>query len=94
MKYEEGFKKEAVKLAVEIGIKKAGEELGVPYYTLREWKRKEREYGEIAYVGSGRKRIEKGREREIELEKELNRVKRANEILKGALSFFVREQKR
>jgi len=93
-KYDKQFKEEAVKLAKEVGLKKASEELGVSYHTLSGWKNKERIYGEGAHIGSGNKREEKGKERETELEKEVMRLKRANEILKGALSFFVQEQKR
>ena len=93
-KYDKQFKEEAVKMAYEVGLKKASEELGVPYYTLSGWKSKEKLYGAGAYVGSGKKRVEKGKERETELEREVNRLKRANDILKGALSFFVAEQKR
>jgi len=93
-KYDKMFKEEAVKLSKEVGQKQASRDLGIPYYTLREWVRKEEEYGKRAYVGSGKKRIEAGKERETELEKEIQRLKRANEILKGALSFFVAEQKR
>lgn len=36
MTYEKSFKEEAVKLSDEIGLKKASEQLGIPYYTLAE----------------------------------------------------------
>ena len=36
--YEKSFKEEAVKLSDEIGIKKAAAQLGVPYYTLADWR--------------------------------------------------------
>lgn len=35
-KYDNAFTEEAVKLSDEIGIKKAAEQLGVPYYSLAE----------------------------------------------------------
>jgi len=91
-KYDKMFKEESVKMSKEVGPKKASEELGIPYNTLKGWIKKERKYGESAHVGSGKKRKEEGRERE--LEEEIMRLKRTNEILKGALSFFVQEQKR
>ena len=33
MTYDKSFKEEAVRLSDEIGVKKASEQLGVPYYT-------------------------------------------------------------
>ncbi len=50
-KYDEKFKVEAVKLAKEIGTKKAAEELGMPKNTLGGWISKVRK-GEID-TGSG-----------------------------------------
>lgn len=41
-KYEAKYKQEAVKLAKEIGAKKASEELKIPYGTLYDWIKKER----------------------------------------------------
>ena len=34
MKYNKEFKAEALKLSDEIGVKKAAQQLGLPYYTL------------------------------------------------------------
>ena len=36
--YEKSFKEEAVKLSDEIGVKKGAAQLGVPYYTLADWR--------------------------------------------------------
>ena len=44
MKYSKEFKSEALKLSDEIGIKKAAAQLGIPYYTLADW-RKDRSRG-------------------------------------------------
>ena len=41
-KYEAKYKQEAVKLAKEVGAKKASEELKIPYGTLYDWIKKER----------------------------------------------------
>ena len=86
-KYDKMFKEESVKLAKEVGPTKASEELGIPYDTLKGWIRKYKAYGDKAYIGSGRKRVEKGKERETELEEEISRLKRANDILKGITKF-------
>ncbi|MFF2479944.1 transposase [Paenibacillus sp. NPDC058071] len=40
-RYDKAFKEEAVRLSDEIGSKKAAEQLGVAYYTLREWRSEE-----------------------------------------------------
>ncbi len=39
MNYDNEFRQEALKLSDEIGVKKASELLGVPYYTLSAWRR-------------------------------------------------------
>ena len=49
--YDEEFKKQAIKLGKEVGIKAAAEELGIPKGTLGTWLKKART-GEID-TGSG-----------------------------------------
>ena len=39
-KYSKEFKEEALKLSDEIGNKKAASQLGIPYYTLADWRNK------------------------------------------------------
>jgi transposase len=95
MRYEKEFKEETVKLAGEIGTKKAAESLGVPYHTVLDWTRAKRDAGEHAFVGSGHKRqlpAQVGRDQE--LERENRELKRANDILKDALYFFAQDRKR
>ena len=46
MTYEKSFKIEAVKLSDEIGIKKAADQLGIPYYTLADWRHRQNVMGE------------------------------------------------
>ena len=96
MKYDNAFKLEALKLSDEIGVRKAAAQLGIPYYTLAEWRSIRRHEGEAAFVGSGNKREpadEKDR-RIQELEAELRETKRANEILKDALGFFAESRRK
>ena len=93
--YEKSFKEEAVRLSDDIGVKQAAAQLGIPYWTLADWRaRKTR--GSQAFVGSGHKRLptdEKER-RILELEKENSELKRANEILKDALGFFAESRRK
>ena len=94
--YEKSFKEEAVKLSDEIGIKKAAAQLGVPYYTLADWRHRQNIHGDQAHVGSGHKR-ETGDEidrRIRELERENAELARANEILQEALGFFAKNRKK
>ena len=53
MQYDKEFKLQALELSDDIGVKKAAEQLGFPYFTLAEWRaiRKHRDTG--AFVGSG-----------------------------------------
>ena len=61
-KYEAEYKKEAVKIAKEVGTKKASEELKIPYGTLYDWIKKERkgalETGEAKTPSEGRREPE------------------------------------
>ena len=94
--YEKSFKEEAIKLSDEIGVKKAAGQLGIPYYTLADWRYKQRNYGDRAHVGSGHKR-EPGDEKDQrirQLEKENAELQRANEILQEALGFFAKNRKK
>jgi transposase len=75
-------------LSDEIGVKKSAAQLGIPYYTLAEWRQKRNKYGALAIVGSGNERTDPQRKREPELEKENAELRRANEILKRSARFF------
>lgn len=90
-RYKKEFKEEAIKLSDEIGLKKASAQLGIEYYTLAEW-RKSR--NTKAKEPINQLTDEEANKRIKELEKELNEVKQANEILKDALGFFVKDRKR
>lgn len=96
MAYDKSFKEEAVKLAQEIGTRKASEQLGLSFYTLREWRRTQERYGEKAFVGSGHKQtpLDPQEQKILEMEKEIRELKRANEILQEALGFFAANRKK
>lgn len=92
--YDKTFKDQAIKLSDEIGVRRAADQLGIPYFTLSDWRRKRKQYGEAAHIGSGHVRIDPDKQREHELEREIAELRRANGILKEALGFFVQDQKR
>ena len=76
-------------MPVEIGTEKAAEQLGLPYYTIAEWRKKRSENLKKDNVESGDMT-----ERERQLFAENMRLKQANEILKDALGFFAEDRKR
>lgn len=88
--YSKEFKEEAKRLGDEIGVKKAAEQLGIPYYTLADWrnrsKHKPKETVELSE--------EELRNRNRELEREIAELKEANNILKDALGFFAKDRRR
>lgn len=95
MQYDKNFKEEAVRLSDEIGVKKAASQLGIPYYTLADWRYARKHHGEAAYPGSGHRRPLSDQEQYIsDLEKENAELKRANEILQEALGFFAVRRKK
>ena len=93
MTYSKEFKQQAIKLSDEIGTQKACEQLGLSYFTLGGWRKKE-----------NRKRIMDEEttenittpltEREKKLMKEREELREAHNILKDVFSFFVNDRKR
>jgi len=82
-------------LSDEFGTKNAAEQLGVAYYTLQRWRKQRTLHGDGAHIGSGRAYASTDKTaREIELEREIGELRRANEILKDALGFFAKDRKR
>ena len=96
MQYDKAFKLEALELSDEIGVRKAAEQLGIPYYPLADWRYIRKHQGDSYFVGSGyqRKPVDEKDRRIQELEAELRETKRANEILKDALGFFAESRKK
>ena len=95
-KYSLEYKKEAIKLAKEIGIAKAGLELGVSKSTVNGWVVKAKK-GEID-LGIGTQNPESGmtlveeiqslRKANKEQSKEIKRLNELNEFLEEASAFF------
>lgn len=89
MNYSKEFKEEALKLSDEIGVKKAAAQLGLKYYTLADWRSKRKEQLNAP------KLTDADQQRRIrELERENAELRRANDILKDALGFFVKDRKK
>lgn len=90
-KYSEEFKKEAIRLSDEIGNKKAAAQLGIPYFTLADW----RNHSKHKPKDSGPELSEAELKiRYRELERENAELRQANEILKDALGFFAKDRKK
>lgn len=95
-RYDKQFKEEAVRLAKEIGTRRAAEQLGLSYHTLSDWRQNKQAHGEAAFVGSGKAYVQTHgmTPREIELQRENEELRRANEILKDALGFFANDRRK
>ena len=91
MKYSKEFKEEALKLSDEIGLKKAAQQLGIQYYTLSDWRSKRN-----AAIKAQKNQMsdEELKKRNLELERENAELRKANNILKDALGFFAKDQKK
>lgn len=88
--YSKEFKEEAIRLSDEIGPKKAAAQLGIPYYTLADWRnRSKHPPREMTTLSEEELRI-----RNRELERENAELREANNILKDALGFFARDRKK
>ena len=88
--YTKEFREQAILLSDEIGVKKAAEQLGVVYSTLVDWRkirstmRKEKQNVSSELLTK----------REKQLMKEIAELKESNEILKDAMSFFVKDRRK
>lgn len=100
--YAEEYKKQAIKLAKEIGNKAAANELGIPKGTLGTWLRKARS-GEID-TGSGTRsaedslniaqQLQVANKRIKELEKKNRELEELNEFLEEASAFFAASRRK
>ena len=100
--YEKEHKVQSVKLAKEIGIRKAAEDLGIPYNTLYGWYQAARK-GELD-VGSGFRSPEDSislaeevvmlRKKVKEQAKEIKELTEVNEILEEASAFFAASRRK
>ena len=88
--YSKEFKAEAIRLSDEIGVKKAAAQLGIPYYTLADWRNRSKHKPKEDVVMSE----EELRIRFRELERENAELREANNILKDALGFFAKDRKK
>lgn len=100
--YDEEFKKQAIRLAKEIGVSAAAAELTIPKGTLGTWVRKARE-GEID-TGSGTRlpeeslnlaqQLQAANKRIKELEKKNRELEELNEFLEEASTFFAANRRK
>ena len=88
-KYSKEFKEEAIKLSDEIGNKRAAAQLGLPYYTLADWRNHSKHKPKDPELSDSELKI-----RNRELERENAELRQANEILKDALGFFAKDWKK
>lgn len=100
--YDKEHKVQAVKLAREVGCKKAAEELGMPYNTLSGWIHKAK-IGELD-IGSGNRspeeslniaqQLQAANKRIKELEKKNRELEELNEFLEEASAFFAASRRK
>ena len=90
-KYSKEFKEEAIRLSDEIGNKKAAAQLGIPYYTLADWRNQSKHKPKVPEPELSEAEL---KNRNRELEKENAELRQANEILKDALGFFAKDRKK
>ena len=93
MTYSKEFKQQAIKLSDEIGTQKACEQLGLSYFTLGGWRKKENRK-QIMNEKTTENITTPLTEREKKLMKEIEELREANNILKDAFYFFVNDRKR
>lgn len=89
-RYNKEFKVKACELVLREGIKHAvvAEKMGINVVMLYRWISEYQTLGENAFVGSGHLRPEDARLRR--LEKENERLRMENEILKKAAAYFAK----
>ena len=100
--YDDEFKKQAIKLAREVGNATAAKELGIPKGTLGTWVRKARS-GEIDTESGNHdpkealnlaQQLQAANKRIKELEKKNRELEELNEFLEEASAFFAASQRK
>ena len=89
-RYTKEFREQALRLSDDIGVKKAADQLGVIYGTLSDWRKLRARQVKKAEVPMTKEEQKAENER---LRKEIAELQRANEVLKDALGFFVKDRK-
>ena len=94
-KYDKEYKVQAVKLAEEVGTRKAAQDLGIPRGTLEGWVRKAKEIEKAAGekcsvedVMNLAEEVQMLRKKVKEQQKEIVRLEEMNEFLEEASAFF------
>ena len=93
-KYSPEERREALKLASEIGTRQASERLGINIDTLYTWSSKAKQHHEHVSEVLAEKGPEGIIRENEELKRELRESRQEVEILQEALSFFVKRRKR
>lgn len=101
-KYDDEFKRQAIKLAKEVGTRATVDELGIPKSTLLTWMRKAKK-GEID-TGTGTRQPEESlnlaqqlqaaNKRIKEQEKRIRELEELNEFLEEASAFFAANRRK
>ena len=91
-KYDEGFKREAVRLVEEEGMTSSRVErnLGITNGLVGRWRRALKEDGKVPFPGSGYQRPEQAEL--TRLKRENDRLRRERDILKKAMAIFSEDQ--
>lgn len=91
-KYDEAFKREAVRLVAEEGMSgsQVERDLGISSSLVQRWKKTLGEDNKTPFPGSGYQRPEQAEL--TRLKKENNRLRRERDILKKAMAIFSEDQ--
>lgn len=92
-KFSPEFKREAVRLAEQTDgpVTQVARELGIRVNQIYKWRRQIKEKQDAAFPGSGQRAAKE--DELIRLQREVERLRMENEILKKAKAYFAREPK-
>lgn len=93
-KYTQEERKEALKLAEEIGVVAAAKRLGINEDTLYGWGQRAKQRRTITNESGKTPTLEEAKAENARLQKELRQSQQDNEILQEALGFFAKSRKK
>lgn len=97
VKYSKEYKLDAVRFSDYLGVAYTAGWLGIPYYTLKDWRKQFKKFGDQAFVGRGKKHQNENKANQLkiqQLEAENFNLKQELETVREALAILAKNSRK